>query len=209
MKNLISFVKTFIPVKDEALDRELILAAYLGQPDRIQELLMAGANIETQYEHKFEKNKDSATPLLLCSLMNGNEDSIKCLIDRGANVNAVNKNTGKNSLHYLVEVGECNAIRLLLAAGADVKHADHDGYTPLHSATLQSDVCVIQLLLDYGADIRAKNQEGLTAADLAMQKLQKGNRVSAIADYLNTAAENDTLKSLIIGVADNSCVMGF
>ncbi len=50
-------------------------------------------------------------------------------------------------------------VKLLLDAGADPKVVDHDGGSPIHSAT---DAATIQTLVDAGADVNCQSEDGKT-----------------------------------------------
>lgn len=63
--------------------------------------------------------------------------------------------------------GDAEAVRALLAQGADVNSHDATGRTALMLAALRGDVGLVRLLLGAGADPQGRNPQGLTAADLA------------------------------------------
>jgi ankyrin repeat protein len=58
-------------------------------------------------------------------------------------------------------------LTILLEAGANVNHADEDGYTALHHCCTNGLLEPCKLLLDYGADTEAVNRKGLRAVDIA------------------------------------------
>ena len=59
------------------------------------------------------------------------------------------------------------AIRILLAAGADVNARGVDGFTPLMSGVATCDIRILEALIDAGADVNARNKEGITALMIA------------------------------------------
>ncbi|MEQ1579702.1 MAG: ankyrin repeat domain-containing protein [Steroidobacteraceae bacterium] len=60
------------------------------------------------------------------------------------------------------------AIKLLLAKGADVNQANNAGNTPLIGAAIRGEPALVEFLLQQGANPNAKNGVGLTAMDVAM-----------------------------------------
>ncbi len=64
-----------------------------------------------------------------------------------------------------------DAVRVLLAAGADVNAVGPDGATALHKAVDLRNLDTLRALTDGGADLEAKNGDGLTALALA-EKLE-------------------------------------
>jgi hypothetical protein len=65
--------------------------------------------------------------------------------------------------------GDVEAVRRLLAAGADANARDEKGRTALMLAAGRGDAALIRLLLDAGADAQRRDSEGLSAADHATQ----------------------------------------
>jgi ankyrin repeat protein len=60
-----------------------------------------------------------------------------------------------------------DAVRLLIASGADVNAVGPDGATALHKAVDLRNLDTLRALTDGGADLNAKNGDGLTALALA------------------------------------------
>lgn len=97
----------------------------------ISMLIAAGAQVDAV-------NRDGKTALLiLCRIypeMNGDtllaEQSIRALLDAGANVNA-RAPKGYQPLHYAAVTANYVLARLLVAAGADVNSKGPDTFTPL------------------------------------------------------------------------------
>ena len=68
-------------------------------------------------------------------------------------------------LHYAVWKGHAEAVRLLLAAGADVNAHNKNGHwgtTPLHAAAHGNQAAIAELLIQHGADIEALDMGGKT-----------------------------------------------
>ncbi|XP_022795476.1 ankyrin-3-like [Stylophora pistillata] len=108
-----------------------------------------------------------------------NVSTVQALINKGANVKAVDK-AGLNPLHMCVlptvlvpvmeeedefpaKAGVCDVIQLLASAGLDVNTTDNADFSPLHFALREKDVAVITKLLQLGADVTLKTRTGETA----------------------------------------------
>ena len=84
--------------------------------------------------------------------------AVRCLLLRGADVNAKNKQ-GQTPLH---RARRADVAKLLIARRADVHAKDFRGMTPLHWAAFYGHTEVARLLIDRGADVNAKNKYGKT-----------------------------------------------
>jgi ankyrin repeat protein len=62
-----------------------------------------------------------------------------------------------------------DAVRLLIASGANVNAVGADGATALHKAVDLRNLDTLRALTEGGADLKAKNGDGLTALDLALK----------------------------------------
>ncbi|XP_076643279.1 uncharacterized protein LOC143353675 [Halictus rubicundus] len=91
---------------------ELLRATAASEVDRVVQLLDAGLNVNSWDSHG-SKN----TPLHWAACY-GNKDIVACLIDRGADVNAVN-GCGATPLHDAVNRGDVAICQELLQAGAN------------------------------------------------------------------------------------------
>ena len=66
-----------------------------------------------------------------------------------------------------VKAGDQQAVRALIADGADVNASEADGTTPLHWAAYSSDLAIAQLLVRAGADATIANRYGVEALSVA------------------------------------------
>lgn len=116
----------------------------------------------------------------LCNAaFNGQFESVKWLIEKGANANFSFKKTGENALHYTIcktsEMDErTEIVKFLINAGTDVnkktnkgeatlcfmRDAFLKGETPLHRAAAYGNETIIKLLIEAGADRSAKDANG-------------------------------------------------
>jgi ankyrin repeat protein len=107
---------------------------------------------------------------LMYAAKRGDRAEVERLVDRGANVNATvptrnlreviafvswmqqlpESDIGYRPLHYAVQGGNADVVRVLIAKGADVKHAARGGTTALDLAIYRSDLASMTLLIDAG-----------------------------------------------------------
>ena len=142
--------------------------------DIARRLIDANVNVNS-------RDDDDRTPLHIAA-KNQNADIVRLLIFKGAEIDAVDFD-GDTPLTYSIwnrrhtqlfwKIRDCESIRMLLDANADVMQCNTDRFTPLHVAAAsahQSDV--IGLLLKNGAVIDALDIERRTPLN---QAIRKGN----------------------------------
>ena len=106
------------------------------------------------------KDRAHSTPLHHAAGF-GSLDTLKRLVELGADVNAKNRR-GSTPLHWAVT--EEAKVRLLLARGASVNVKQAEGRTPLYlAATLGDGHAILRVLLENGADPNIKTANGRTA----------------------------------------------
>ena len=75
--------------------------------------------------------------------------------------------SGGSPLHWMATLGDVNAIRLLVSAGANLNAPDCQGNTPLHEAVAGRQAPAAQVLIEQGANVNLVNAAGQTAQDIA------------------------------------------
>lgn len=100
---------------------DIWLAVIMNQPDLVKEHIAGGANVD--------QTAEDGTPLLVLAIAMASAETVKMLIDAGANVNATNVTHGGTPLIAAGFLGKADAAKLLLAAGADASIADYQGST--------------------------------------------------------------------------------
>jgi ankyrin repeat protein len=158
----------------------------------IEKLLAKGAKVDmplraaVPYRTKLDRGGDGVlgagtTPLIRAAKA-ADAPVIRLLLEHGANAKASTRNrvnailiaanvsareedmTGRNK----TEKDIIESIRLLLAAGTDLKASDTQGRTALHGAALWGLTDVVKFVHANGADINAKDKRGLTPLDHAL-----------------------------------------
>lgn len=153
-----------------------IAAAAFRRP--VAELLIAqGANCRA-------RNRRGAVPLHYAADANrwdptGQADVIACLIQAGADPNAVDR-SGVSPLHRAVRTRSEPAVRTLLDGGANPRQPNQAGSTPLHLAVQttgrggsgteearRQQAAIIRLLLERGASLLDRDANGKTVEQAA------------------------------------------
>ncbi len=140
---------------------DIFEATAMGDSDRVAWLLSQ----DPRLVHEF--SPDGWTPLHLAAHF-GRTQLASMLISKGARVDAVAKNGIANQpLQAAVAGHRPELVRLLLAAGADVEHQSHGGFTAGHIAAENDDVDVLKQLRAAGADLSVKTTGGKTPSEVA------------------------------------------
>nr|NQU90521.1 ankyrin repeat domain-containing protein [Bacteroidota bacterium] len=109
----------------------------------------------------------------------GKIDMVEYLIEKGANINAVNI-ASETPLHFATAFGHKDVMETLIRNGAFVNIPNRDGNTPLHYAVNFSTLEIVQYLLDNGTDVNFQDILDFTALDYA-QAAKKEDMVKLIA----------------------------
>ena len=188
-----------IDVEQRDIGTALTTAARYGKADVIRALLAAGADVDYREDRQLWSalhfacrfGNTSAAEALLQGGANENIPDCDGKIPRdvagerfGKDAEAKDKN-GYTALQRAVVLGEYDAIKPLVDAGADIEAKDMDGFTPLHRAAALGQYDAIKPLVDAGADIEAKDMDGFTPL----------HRAAALGQY-------DAIKPLVDAGAD-------
>jgi ankyrin repeat protein len=128
--------------------------ALKNDPGKIEILLENNPQLITSRD-------ESGNTLLHLAVRQKQIETVSYLLDKGADVNAVNTNQ-QTPLHVAAYIGSADIAGLLIENGADVSLADYQMHTPLHYAARSGSNEVTELLLKNGAPLEAKNTYGRT-----------------------------------------------
>jgi ankyrin repeat protein len=104
--------------------------------------------------------RDGYTALHLAAFF-GHFETMRRLIDRGAEVNAIATNPSQvQPLHSACAGGNLDCVASLLRRGANPNARQQKGFTALHAAAQQANGPMVQILLDFDADPTLANEAG-------------------------------------------------
>ena len=102
------------------------------------------------------KTSQGRTPLMIASGCELADDSVRQLLDKGADINARQDN-GQTPLFNATQDGGPRITRMLLAAGAKPEVPTEGGSTPLMNAVGWNDVELVKAMIARGAQVNTKN----------------------------------------------------
>ena len=114
---------------------KLLIAAFNNDIFRINQALSEGADVNTNTIVGY-------TPLMIAAMF-GTPETIKFLLDNGADIDATVSYSGEKALNLSVRANEDTLkanrenIRVLIKNEADINFCDNNGYTPLILAILK------------------------------------------------------------------------
>ncbi|WKT54228.1 Ankyrin repeat [Fusarium oxysporum f. sp. vasinfectum] len=129
-------------------------------------------NIINAYSDKGPSDERSAydqkgrTPLHL-SVTGPSSRATAWLLDKDEGLLHVEDSEGRTALHCCASVANCD---MLLKRGAVVDHADKQGLTALHTASLSGDVDIVRVLLSHKPKLDLKAKKSGTALHCAVIK---------------------------------------
>lgn len=138
--------------RDNAGWSPLLVAAYNGHVDIVQQLLQAGAGSKAELN---KGNERGDTPLSW-ACRGGHTAVVRVLLEAGADVKSSNRN-GWTPLFEASTEGHIEVVRVLIAARADVTKASNDGETALHQAANGGRLPLIVAVMEAGNDMNRSN----------------------------------------------------
>ena len=140
-------------------DKSLLSAVENNDIEGAKYFLEAGASIKV-------RDSLNQTPLYI-SVIEGYEDMVDFLLDRGANTEVKDDISGYTPLYWAVQKVHRSIVRRLLESGANPNSQNTLKQTPLHEAFRIGDIEIAKLLLLYGSDIGIQDYFHNTPLDYA------------------------------------------
>ena len=155
-----------IATKKTELD--IFEASTLGLLNRVESLINQDPSLARAY------SPDGFALVALAANM-GQKETTEYLLGKGADVNAVARNTtGFTALTGAVASNHTEIAKLLVKRGAEVNYRYERGFSPLMGASENGNVELVNFLLANGADPKAKTKDGKTSMSFAKEKNHVG-----------------------------------
>jgi ankyrin repeat protein len=146
-------------MNDEALSM-LFKAAEQGNNRRVVLALeRRGADVNATLQGTSKK-------ALTAACIDGHAATVRLLLQRGANVEAVDS-INRTALHYASIHGATDAAKELLDVGANVDCRDRDSLTPLMHACKSGHSAIVRLLVERGSNVETVDGPNRTALHFA------------------------------------------
>jgi len=166
-------------------------AAKYGHKEVVDFLAHSGASIVLR-----EKLEEGKTPLMLAAQY-GRRETVLCLLERGANVNAITTRDELTALALAAKEGHKGTVRALIERGADANMSDSYGWTPLHFTASWGRKETAKLLIRQGgADVNSmpvkkKSGAGGTTPLIIASKGQQVDMINVLLDHGADPSIND------------------
>lgn len=116
-------------------------------------------HVNTASEQTCPKAANSELDEKLLKAARDGESTIEILLNEGANIHVVSEEYGETPLHLASARGDEDAVKALLARGADINLQDRDGWTPLYTASSSGNASIVNLLLFLSSSSPLPNRE--------------------------------------------------
>ena len=205
-------------------DTPLMMAAKTGRPEAIKILLDAGAQVNA-------RETWGGTTALMWAVSEGHPAAVQLLIERGADINAqsyaisptpgqwqakpvafndvpkANYSGGMTPIMFAARQGDMESMRMLIAAGADLKRVSADGKTALSLAIFNGNYDLASSLIDSKADVNQADAENFTPLFWAAER--RLMEMSPTTPWLQTMDPLPLIKKLLdSGANPNSQING-
>ena len=154
-------------IQDSRSRTPLIVAAFRRQHEAAQALLQHGANPNAHDTDGYDA--------LAIAVVNNDLDMVKIMIEGGADVRAKTGFDNGSALISAAQLGQVEIVQALIAAKADIDHANARGWTALTTAVAlgsgdKEHLAIVEALVKAGADGDIKDRAGMKAIDYARRR---------------------------------------
>ena len=138
----------------------LDIAISMESEDKFIEAVTAVKGVDTIIENTV------ACTMLMLAAWSGRTETVKLLLEHGANIDTQNK-FGWTALMWAAGEEKTETVKLLLKHGSNIEVKSSHGQTAIMLAAVQRETETVKLLLKHGANIEVKDSHGRTALMLA------------------------------------------
>jgi len=111
-------------------------------------------------EFVLETSSETGWTALQWASVAGNDEIVKYLLEKGANINQNHTADAGTPLLYALQYGKTSTAEILIDNGADVNLGNSAGWYPIHFATNTRMYKVLEKMIKAGADVNTKTPEG-------------------------------------------------
>lgn len=101
-------------------------------------------------------------------------ETMKTLVERGANVNSVDTRDGSTILQRAVIQNEKSMVDFLIQNHVDLNQTDQSKRTPMHYAALYKFIDIAKILINAGASLDIEDEPGNTPLAYAVSNRKEG-----------------------------------
>ncbi len=164
------------------------------------EILSTSAELSIQGGVSIRRPED---PLVNAAFKN-DLDLVRQLVLTSPDVNVSDKATDQTALAYAIENANCEMVRTLLGAGADINARSRDGRTALMSLSGKANLDLVRDLLRAGADVNARDQRGETPLLNAATSSSLAVIQELVSYGAGMEAKNNEGTTVLMRAAENS-----
>lgn len=126
--------------------------------------------------------------VLLNAALYGNLELTEWVIEKGANVNHIDKN-GYSALHFAAQENHTDVVKFLLEHNASPNIQDKNGNTPAWVAIMYwnggQNYDTLKAIVDANADLSLKNKANRAAIDMIPEKIKEQLKIKYTAETKN------------------------
>ncbi|MDQ7821985.1 MAG: ankyrin repeat domain-containing protein [Candidatus Eremiobacteraeota bacterium] len=131
---------------DKGVQCDIITASQIGYTKGVQEFLDSG-------NYDINEKDERGRTLLHLAVIGGHVEVVALLIEKGTDINAIDKYSGEPPLHAAIINGHEDMASFLIENGADIDAQTPRGDLPIHLAAKNGHEKVVALLIQKGADV--------------------------------------------------------
>jgi ankyrin repeat protein len=143
------------PTRSTRVQSEFIEAARRGEHRELERIVALGANMDAVSDAEHGN-------ALVAAIAAGRSDTTAWLLAKGARVNILVGPSEETPLHLAAFQGNCDIVKQLIEAGADVNLRDAHEQSAIERALDEGNGSMVTLLVEHGADLKSWDDIGLT-----------------------------------------------